>query len=71
MVAQERLPEPRFTMERLLPKGNSLSDLPAFLGPNGKTLKFSSILLFIVFHTISEKRLFLKISCEIITEIRI
>ena len=34
-MADESLTEPRVTMEWLLPTRNSLSDLPAFLGPNG------------------------------------
>ena len=36
VVAHARLTEPRVTIEWLLAKGNSLSDLPAFLGPYGK-----------------------------------
>ena len=35
MVAHERLTEPRGTIEWLLQKWNSLSDLPAFLGSYG------------------------------------
>ena len=34
-MAHERLTEPRFTIKRLLQKPSSVSDLPAFLGPNG------------------------------------
>ena len=34
-MAHERLTEPRFTIKWLLPKPSSVSDLPAFLGPNG------------------------------------
>ena len=35
VVAYERFTELRFTIEWLLAKPNSLSRLPAFLGPNG------------------------------------
>ena len=35
VVAHERLTEPRVTMEWLLAKPNSLSNIPAFLDPNG------------------------------------
>ena len=37
MVAHERLAEPRVTMEWLLVKPRSLSNLPAFLDLNGKS----------------------------------
>ena len=40
MVAHERLTEPRVTIEWLLPKRNSLSDLPAFLDVNGIKLGY-------------------------------
>ena len=35
VVAHERLTEPRVAIEWVLATRNSLSDLPAFLGPNG------------------------------------
>ena len=35
-MAYERLTEPRITMEQLLAKPRSFSNLPAFLDPNGK-----------------------------------
>ena len=37
MVVHERLTDPLVTMEWLLPKWNSLSDLPAFLDSNGSS----------------------------------
>ena len=37
LMAHERLTEQRVTMEWLVPKRNSLSDLPAFLGPYGRS----------------------------------
>ena len=39
MVAHERLTEPRDTIDWLLAKRNSLSDLPAFLGVYGSLEK--------------------------------
>ena len=42
LVAHERLTEPRVTMDWLLPKPNSLSDLPAFPGSYGKSKEFSN-----------------------------
>ena len=40
MVAHERLTEPLVTMERVLEKPRSLSNLPAFLDLNGRILFF-------------------------------
>ena len=42
VVAHERLTEPRVTIEWLLAKQNSLSDLPAFLGPYASSQKLIS-----------------------------
>ena len=41
LVAHESLTEPRVTIEWLLSKRNSLSDLPAFVGPYGKSKKIN------------------------------
>ena len=46
MVAQERLTEPRITLERLLEKPRSFSNLPVFLDINGSPPTSSNCPLF-------------------------
>ena len=49
VVAHERLTKPRIAIEWLLAKPSSLSDFPAFLGPNRRNLnnQYNSYIIFI------------------------
>ena len=48
VVVHERLTEPRATIEQLLAKPTSFSNLPAFLDHNGRCVELSSFRIYLI-----------------------